>query len=183
LAVGGSSGEYEFQQVPPRPYLLTVEAPGFKKYEAKNLQLQVDTPATLNVALEVGEMAETIAVSGETPLLNTVDASIGSVMTQNQVKELPLEGRNVAGLYALRPVSSIWEITPTLTKIRTHEVARSTARAATRATFCSMVSIPTIRPADLGSTFHRIQHPNIGDSKSQVIVHPILHTSQRVIFR
>ena len=82
---------------------MTVEAPGFKKYEAKNLQLQVNTPATLNVALEVGEMAETIAVSGETPLLNTVDASIGSVMTQNQVKELPLEGRNVAGLYALQP--------------------------------------------------------------------------------
>lgn len=97
------AGEYEFQQVPPGPYVLTVESPGFKKYEATGLQLQVNNPATLNVVLELGRPSETVAVTSETPLLNTVDASLGSVMTENQVKELPIEGRDVAALYSLQP--------------------------------------------------------------------------------
>jgi Carboxypeptidase regulatory-like domain/TonB dependent receptor len=102
-AESNGSGAYELLQLSPGPYRLTVEAPGFKKYEATNLQLLVNSPATLNVALQIGGTSETISVTGETPLLNTVDASIGSVMTETQVKELPIEGRNVAGLYALQP--------------------------------------------------------------------------------
>lgn len=98
-----NAGEYEFLQVTPGPYTLAVEAPGFKKYEASNVQLQVNNPATVNVVLQVGGTSETISVTGETPLLNTVDASIGSVMTENQVKELPIEGRDVAALYSLQP--------------------------------------------------------------------------------
>jgi len=98
-----SSGEYELLQIPPGPYRLTVEAQGFKKYEATNVQLQVNSPATVNVALEIGGTSETVAVTGETPLLNTVNASIGAVMTENQVKELPIEGRDVASLYSLQP--------------------------------------------------------------------------------
>src|SRR5689334_7370582 len=73
----GATGEYDFAQVPPGPYFLTVEVSGFKKYEANNLHLEVNNPATLNIRLEVGRMSETVAVSSETPLLNTVDASIG----------------------------------------------------------------------------------------------------------
>jgi hypothetical protein len=102
-AVTNSSGDYEFLQVAPGAYQLTVESAGFKKYEANNLQLQVNSPATLNVVLEIGRTSETVAVTSETPLLNTVDASIGAVMTENQVKELPIEGRDVAALYSLQP--------------------------------------------------------------------------------
>ena len=102
-ATSNGSGEYEMLQLPPGAYRLTVEAPGFKKYEASNLHLQVNSPATVNVALEIGGTSETVAVTGETPVLNTVDASIGSVMTENQVKELPIEGRDVASLYSLQP--------------------------------------------------------------------------------
>ena len=98
-----TSGDYEFLQVAPGSYQLTVESAGFKKYEASNVQLQVNSPATLNVVLEIGRTSETVAVTSETPLLNTVDASIGSVMTENQVKELPIEGRDVAALYSLQP--------------------------------------------------------------------------------
>lgn len=98
-----AAGEYEFLQVQPGQYRLTVEAPGFKKFEAPNLQLAVNSPASLNVPLELGTASETIAVTEQTPLLNTVDASIGSVMAENQVKELPIEGRDVAALYSLQP--------------------------------------------------------------------------------
>ncbi|MBV9301448.1 MAG: TonB-dependent receptor [Acidobacteriaceae bacterium] len=98
-----AKGEYEMLQLPPGTYRLTVEASGFKKYEVTDLQLQVNSPATVNAALQVGGTTETVEVTGEAALLNTVDASIGAVMTENQVKELPIEGRDVAALYSLQP--------------------------------------------------------------------------------
>src|SRR5579875_224945 len=101
--IATGTGEYEFLQVTPGPYRLFIDAPGFKKFEATGLKLDVNNPATLNVRLELGTTSETVAVSEQTPLLNTVDASIGSVMSETQVKELPIEGRDVAALYSLQP--------------------------------------------------------------------------------
>jgi carboxypeptidase family protein len=97
------AGEYEFLQVPPGRYKLVVEVSGFKKYEANDLQLEVNNPATVNVTLEVGGTTEVVAVTAEAPLLNSVDASIGAVITENQVKQLPLEARDVAALYSVQP--------------------------------------------------------------------------------
>jgi len=101
--VSSAVGEYEFEQVVPGSYTLAVEAAGFKRYEATNLQLEVNNPATVNVSLQVGGTNQVVAVTAETPILNTTDASIGSVMNETQVKELPIEGRDVASLYSLQP--------------------------------------------------------------------------------
>src|SRR5579863_4918391 len=95
------AGAYEFLQVTPGAYRLRVEATGFKKYEANDLQLEVSNPATVNVVLEVGGTTEVVAVTAEAPMLNTVDASVGSVINENQVKQLPLEARDVAALYSM----------------------------------------------------------------------------------
>ncbi len=92
------AGAYEFLQVVPGPYRLRVEAPGFN-----DLRLEVSNPATVNVVLEVGGTTEVVAVTAEAPMLNTVDASVGSVINENQVKQLPLEGRDVAALYSMQP--------------------------------------------------------------------------------
>ncbi len=97
------AGAYEFLQLVPGPYRLSVEASGFKKYEANDLRLEVNNPATVNVVLEVGGTTEVVAVTAEAPMLNTVDASIGTVITENQVKQLPLEARDVAALYSIQP--------------------------------------------------------------------------------
>jgi hypothetical protein len=102
-AVSRDSGEYEFLQVPPGSYRLRAESSGFKKYEANDLRLEVSNPATVNIVLEVGGTTEVVAVTAEVPLLNTVDASIGAVITENQVKQLPLEARDVAALYSIQP--------------------------------------------------------------------------------
>jgi hypothetical protein len=101
--VSRDTGEYEFLQVPPGPYRLTAEAPGFKKYEANDLRLEVSNPATVNIVLEVGGTTEVVAVTADAPVLNAVDASIGAVITENQVKQLPLEARDVAALYSIQP--------------------------------------------------------------------------------
>ena len=96
-------GEYEFLALPPGTYSLTVELAGFRRFEQKNLQLQVNLPATQNVTLEVGATAETVEVSAQAITLNTTDASLGNAFNENQVKELPLEGRNVPDLLSLQP--------------------------------------------------------------------------------
>jgi hypothetical protein len=98
-----NTGEYEFIALPPGAYSLTVELTGFRRFEQKNLQLQVNLPATQNVGLEVGATTETVEVSAQAVTLNTTDASLGNAFNENQMKELPLEGRNVPDLLSLQP--------------------------------------------------------------------------------
>jgi hypothetical protein len=96
------TGEYEFQQVPPGAYSLNVEAQGFRTSQQKGIQLLVNTPATLNVAMDIGTATETVEVSAEGTVVNTTDASLGNAFGERQVKELPLEGRNVPDLLSLQ---------------------------------------------------------------------------------
>jgi len=96
------SGAYEFLALPPGSYVLAVETKGFRKFEQRNLQLLVNSPATVNATLEVGAATETVEVSAQAVALNTTDASLGSAFGENQVKQLPLEGRNVPDLLTLQ---------------------------------------------------------------------------------
>src|SRR5215469_8202239 len=98
-----SAGEFEFLALPPGTYVLTAEKAGFKKYEQRNLQLLVNLPTSINVLLQVGSVTTEVEVSGEAPVINTEDASMGIAFGENQVKELPLEGRNVPDLLTLQP--------------------------------------------------------------------------------
>jgi Carboxypeptidase regulatory-like domain len=102
-ATSRGDGVFEFLQVPPGTYTLTVEATGFDKYVQAGLPLLVNTPSTVNIALEVGRSTQTVAVVGEAPVLNTSDATVGAALSENQIKQLPLEARDVAGLYSLQP--------------------------------------------------------------------------------
>src|ERR1700732_3827256 len=95
-------GEYQFLLVPPGTYRLTVRAAGFRHYEQTDLQLLVNTPSTANVQLSIGVASESVTVSSEAPALNLVDASIGNSFGEVQVRELPLEGRNVPDLLTLQ---------------------------------------------------------------------------------
>jgi hypothetical protein len=98
----GSMGEYEFLGLIPGIYTLTIEMAGFRKSEQKSVQLQVNTPATVNVTLEVGTTTETVEVSAQTVALNTSDASLGNAFSERQVKDLPLEAGNVPELLSLQ---------------------------------------------------------------------------------
>ncbi|HEX8763507.1 MAG TPA: carboxypeptidase-like regulatory domain-containing protein, partial [Candidatus Acidoferrum sp.] len=64
-ATTSSTGEYEFLALPPGTYALTVEKSGFRKFEQKGLQLLVNTPTTINPALEVGVVSQTVEVSAQ----------------------------------------------------------------------------------------------------------------------
>ena len=98
----GSAGEFNFLSLSPGVYTLSAEASGFRKYERKNLQLLVNTPATTNVMLEIGTSSQTVEVSAATETLNTTDASLGNAFDENQIKQLPMEGRNIPDLLSLQ---------------------------------------------------------------------------------
>src|SRR2546425_4909250 len=98
----GPTGDYEFLALPPGTYTLTVEMTNFRKFEQKNVELLVNLPATVNVTLQVGATSQTVEVSAQAVTLNTTDASLGIAFNENQLKQLPLEGRNVPDLLSLQ---------------------------------------------------------------------------------
>jgi hypothetical protein len=97
-----AQGGYRLLALPPGTYTLTVSAKGFARYEHTDLQLLVNTPAMANVQLKVGATSEVVNVSGEAPALNQVDASIGNPFNETQIKQEPLDGRNVPELLSLQ---------------------------------------------------------------------------------
>jgi hypothetical protein len=97
------NGEYHFTLLPPGSYSLTVENQGFRTFERVNIELLVNNPSTVNVTMEVGTAIQTVEVSAQGASLNTTDASLGIAFNENQVKQLPLEGRNVPDLLTLQP--------------------------------------------------------------------------------
>src|SRR5882762_4499785 len=101
-ATTGEQGEYQFLLVTPGAYMLTITASGFQRYQLGSVQLLVNTPATINAQLKVGVATETVNVTSEQPALNLVDASIGNSFGETQVKQVPLEGRNVPDLLSLQ---------------------------------------------------------------------------------
>jgi hypothetical protein len=101
-ATTGDQGEYQFLFLPPGTYNLTISAAGFAKYEQTGLELLVNTPTTANVQLKLGGTAQTVTVTSEAPALNMVDASLGNAFSETQVKQIPLDGRNVPDLLSLQ---------------------------------------------------------------------------------
>lgn len=97
------SGEYQFAQMPPGTYSVTVQQTGFSILTQRGVQLQVNTPATLNLTLEVASVAESVNVEAETPSINVDNASVGIGFNENQVRHLPLQTRNVVELLSLQP--------------------------------------------------------------------------------
>jgi hypothetical protein len=101
--MSGNDGAYQFLQVPPATYTLEVTAAGFAGSKRENLTLQVNTPATINIALQVQGAREQVEVTSEAPLVNTQDASIGNAFTERQLLRLPSEGRDPASILSLQP--------------------------------------------------------------------------------
>ena len=100
--VTDAQGGYRLLALPPGTYTVTVTATGFARYVQTGLELLVNTPATSNIQLKVGAASEVVNVNSGAPVLNMVDASIGNSFDETQVKEIPLEGRNVPDLLSLQ---------------------------------------------------------------------------------
>ena len=102
-ALADDAGVYQFLQTAPGNYELKVEKPGFRISQTSALKLQVNTPSTLDVILEIGSVNESVNVEAQVTSINTVDATVGNAFTETQVKQLPLQTRNVVELLSIQP--------------------------------------------------------------------------------
>src|SRR6266487_4019740 len=97
------SGLYSFSFLPVGVYTVTVEKQGFKKFQKTKNALEVGTPLTVDVAMEVGLVSEVVTVQGGTEQLQTANATLGNVVEQKAIETLPLNGRNPLTLLLLEP--------------------------------------------------------------------------------
>ncbi|HEY1986442.1 MAG TPA: TonB-dependent receptor [Terracidiphilus sp.] len=96
-------GSYQFQQVPPATYKLTVDSSGFESV-ASVVQLLVSQPSTLNLAMRVSSSNTTVEVDASvSEILDTTNAAVGNAVEEKTVEALPMEGRNVPDLLSLQP--------------------------------------------------------------------------------
>ena len=98
-------GGYVFDLILPGDYRIEVEAKGFKRAVIDNVNAFIGKETAADVRLEVGEVSQTVEVrmGAQDVVMNTEDASIGSVMESLQILQLPLEARNLVDLLSLQP--------------------------------------------------------------------------------
>jgi hypothetical protein len=97
------NGEYSFLQVAPGEYNLVAEKPGFATITNAHIKLLVNTPATLDLKMSLSSAGEIVNVASEASQVNTTDASVGNPFSEAQVRQLPLQTRNVVELLSLQP--------------------------------------------------------------------------------
>jgi hypothetical protein len=103
LGKADDKGQYLFLSIPIGVYSLAVNAPGFSPFEQQGIRLNVNTATTLNVALRVGSVAESINVTADAQMVQTQSGTLGQVVQQRYIQELPLNGRNAATLIRMVP--------------------------------------------------------------------------------
>ena len=97
-----SGGLYQFLDLPPGDYKLQASANGFAMYLVEKVTLVVKIPATVRIQLHVAGGTQTVTVEGQAPLINRSDASLGNVVEEDQIDELPIADRNVVQLLSLQ---------------------------------------------------------------------------------
>ncbi len=102
-AITNDSGEWSIPNIPPASYKLRIEKQGFKTVQIPALDVEIGKAANGSVTLQVGGSEETIEVSTLPPQLQTQEATVGQVIDQKQINDLPLNGRNVLQLATLAP--------------------------------------------------------------------------------
>src|SRR3954464_4536089 len=103
LAQTNESGLYVFPAVPSGAYKLKIELEGFSTVERSNIQVQVGSSNRFPFTMEIGQLTDVVQVVADTPVIQTENASIGTVIENRSIVELPLNGRNYLQLASLIP--------------------------------------------------------------------------------
>ena len=101
--VTGQQGDYQTPDLPVGNYRLSVDQAGFKSVTRTGIVLQVGQRAEINLQLAVGSVEERVEVTADAPLVDTSTATVGSVVENKRIEELPLNGRNALALMFLTP--------------------------------------------------------------------------------
>ena len=87
-------GSYVLTHLAPGRYRVIAEHSGFRKFELLDLRLQMDQTARVDITMAEGEISENVDVTSEAPLVNSDTASLGQVITNREIADIPLNGRN-----------------------------------------------------------------------------------------
>jgi hypothetical protein len=102
-AVTGADGHYAVLQLPPGPYSVRGTLAGFRTVLRDGITVAVETTARVDLQMSVGAVEESITVTADAPLVETRTATLGTVIDEKKVVELPLNGRNFTQLGTLMP--------------------------------------------------------------------------------
>jgi hypothetical protein len=105
-ATTNSSGNYVFVDVNPAPYTMRVEKTGFSRITQPQFTVEVNQTATMNFTLSVGSSTQTVTVEASAVAVEASTAELGTVINQEAVNDLPLNGRNFTQLLTLTPGAS-----------------------------------------------------------------------------
>src|SRR5437773_3127560 len=100
-AVSNETGNYVLSNLPPGPYKVEAALPGFRTFVQTGIVLEVNSSPVINPTLEVGQVTEQIEVQANAALVETRRSAVGSVIENQRIVELPLNGRNVTDLISL----------------------------------------------------------------------------------
>ena len=100
-AVTDTEGAYTLTNLPIGPYRLEAALSGFRSFQRTGVVLQVNANPVINVTLSLGNLAETVSVEAAAPLIETRNPSIGTVVENERIEELPLNGRQATDLIVL----------------------------------------------------------------------------------
>jgi hypothetical protein len=98
-----SAGQYLFPSLPVGTYQITVSMAGYAQYVQKGIVMSVGQAASQNVQLQVGMVAQQVVVTANSSLVTTDSATVGQLIDQKEISELPLNGRYVQELVFLAP--------------------------------------------------------------------------------
>ena len=102
-AVTSASGVYDFPALLPGNYRISVEVVGFKTSERGPVEVRVADVLRLDFTLQLGSQQETITVTGEAPLLESENASVGQLLDNRAINQMPLGGRSLTYLMQTAP--------------------------------------------------------------------------------
>ena len=101
--VSTASGQYLFPSLPVGDYQITLSMAGYTRYVQKGVVLSVGQAASQNVQLQVGKVEQQVVVTANSSLVTTDSATVGQLIDQKEISELPLNGRDVQQLVFLAP--------------------------------------------------------------------------------
>ena len=143
--VTDEAGRYRALNLPPGPYRVRAELSGFRTVETAEIVVQIGRDVPVDLTLGVGQIAESVTVTGESTLVDLGAAVIGGVVTTQQIAELPLNGRSFMQLATLQPGVT---------------VSRTTGRDFTGGFGGTQISIAGARPEQTG---YLLEGTNIAD--------------------
>src|SRR6202044_2472009 len=97
------SGFYSLPALSPGLYRLSIRAVGFETIVREGIKLEVGETARIDFSLRIGDSRTVVTVHGDSPLINSEDASVGTVIDRDTIDQMPLNGRGVQTLIELSP--------------------------------------------------------------------------------